>query len=115
MIPQGGIRYLNPKITPTVQTMKFLTALKTALGLAPGCEKVNEFLADYVEGALDEKTMAQFEEHMEMCKCCSHYMDQYRQTIDMTKQLDDIVVPSELAEHTMFFLRNSKVFSKDEG
>jgi hypothetical protein len=50
-----------------------------------------------------------------MCKCCNHYMDQYRQTIDMTKQLDDIVVPTELAEHTMFFLRNSKVFSKDEG
>ena len=37
--------------------MKFLTALKTALGLAPGCEKVNEFLADYVEGALDEKVL----------------------------------------------------------
>jgi len=94
--------------------MKFLTALKTALGLAPGCEEVNEFLADYVEGTLEEKTMAQFEEHMDMCKCCNHYMDQYRRTIDMTKEAEEVVIPAELAEHTLSFLRENKVFSQDE-
>jgi predicted anti-sigma-YlaC factor YlaD len=94
--------------------MKFLTALKTALGLAPGCEEVNEFLADYVEGTLEEKTMAQFEEHMDMCKCCNHYMDQYRRTIDMTKEAEAVVIPAELAEHTLSFLRENKVFSQDE-
>ena len=94
--------------------MKFLTALKTALGLAPGCEEVNEFLADYVEGTLEEKTMAQFEEHMDMCKCYNHYMDQYRQTIDMTKETEEVVIPAGLAEHTLTFLRENKVFSQDE-
>ena len=90
--------------------MKFLTALKTALGLAPGCEKVNEFLADYVEGSLDATTRAQFEEHMNMCKCCDHYLDQYRQTIEMTKQVEEIPVPTELAEHTLAFLRKNANF-----
>jgi len=94
--------------------MKFLTALKTALGLAPGCEKVNEFLADYVDGDLDEKMRAQFEEHMSMCKCCDHYLDQYRQTIDMTKQVDQIPVPTELAEHTLAFLRKNNAFSQGQ-
>jgi len=94
--------------------MKFLTALKTALGMAPGCEKVNEFLADYVEGTLDEKMKAQFEEHMNMCKCCDHYLDQYRQTIDLTKQVDEVAVPTELAEHTLAFLRKNHAFSQDQ-
>ena len=94
--------------------MKFLTALKTALGLAPGCQKVNEFLADYVEGTLDDRTREQFERHMNMCKCCDHYLDQYRHTIDMTKQVDDIPIPAELAEHTLAFLRKSNAFSQGQ-
>lgn len=87
--------------------MKFLTALKTALGVAPGCEKVNEFLAEYVEGTLDEKTRQQFEQHMDMCKCCDHYLDQYKSTINMTKEVEEVPVPSELAEHTLAFLRKN--------
>ncbi|MGB0651158.1 MAG: anti-sigma factor family protein [Rhodothermales bacterium] len=94
--------------------MKFITALKTALGMAPGCEQVNEFLAEYVEGTLDEKMRAQFQEHMDMCKCCDHYLDQYRHTIQLTKEIDEISVPSELAEHTLAFLRKSNAFASDQ-
>lgn len=92
--------------------MKFFTMLKTALGLAPGCEKVNEFLAEYVEGTLDEKTQAQFNEHMEMCKCCDHYLDQYKSTISMTHEVEEVSVPSELAEHTLAFLRKNADFQR---
>ena len=92
--------------------MKFLTALKTALGMAPGCEKVNEFLAEYVEGSLDDKTRKQFEDHLGMCKCCDHYLDQYTSTIEMTKEVDEVSVPTELAEHTLAFLRKSNAFSQ---
>ncbi len=93
--------------------MKFFTALKTALGMAPGCEEVNEFLAEYVEGSLDEKTQKQFEEHLGMCKCCDHYLDQYTSTIEMTKEAEaDVAIPSELAEHTLAFLRKSDIFSQ---
>jgi hypothetical protein len=51
---------------------------------------------------------------MDMCKCCNHYMDQYRRTIDMTKEAEEVVIPAELAEHTLSFLRENKVFSQDE-
>ena len=90
--------------------MKTLTMLKTALGLAPGCEKVNEFLAEYVDGELDEKTRQQFEDHIGMCGCCNHYLDQYKSTISLTKETKEISVPSELAEHTLSFLRKNANF-----
>ncbi len=114
MIPRVG-SLLQTVDYPHHTQMKFITALKTALGVAPGCEKVNEFLAEFVEGALDEKMHAQFEEHMNMCKCCDHYLDQYRQTIDMTKEVDEVAIPTELAEHTLAFLRKSNAFSQDQG
>jgi len=91
--------------------MKALTILKTALGLAPGCKKVNEFLAEYVDGELDDKTRMQFEDHIGLCGCCNHYLDQYKTTISMTKETMEVNVPSELAEHTLTFLRKNADFS----
>jgi len=86
--------------------------IKTMLGLAPNCKKVNTFLAEYVEGTLPEKTRTQFEQHIGMCKCCGTYFDQYRTTIDMMKEGKEVKIPSELVEHTMSFLRNNANFSR---
>ena len=41
--------------------MKLIVMIKTLLGFAPNCEKVNAFLADYMDGTLPEKTAKQFE------------------------------------------------------
>lgn len=72
---------------------------------------MNDFLADYVEGTLPEKTIKQFEEHIGRCKCCETYFDQYRNTIKLMKDGKEIEIPSELAEHTMSFLRKNANFS----
>ena len=56
----------------------------------------------------------EFQEQMDMCKCCDHYLDQYRHTIQLTKEIDEISVPSELAEHTLAFLRKSNAFASDQ-
>ena len=71
------------------------------------CKKANDFLTDYVEGRLDEKTARLFEEHIELCPSCDVYLDQYRQTVGMVKEIPNTDVPPELAEHTMEFLRNA--------
>lgn len=81
------------------------------IGLAPNCEKVNNFLAEYFEGTLPEKTRKQFEDHIGMCKCCGPYFDQYRDTIAMVKDGQEIKIPKELVEHTMVFLRSNVNFS----
>ena len=92
--------------------MKPLIMIKTLLGLAPNCKKVNEFLADYLDGSLPEKTSKQFEDHIGMCKCCGPYFEQYRETIEMARCCEEVELPDELVEHTMSFLRKSANFSR---
>ncbi len=92
--------------------MKIVHMIKVMLGLAPNCEKVNQFLADYVEGTLNEKTRAQFQQHMDMCPCCGPYLDQYQTTIDMTHDCPCVEAPPELVEHTLSFLRQNADFNR---
>ena len=82
-----------------------LERLKTLLGLAPTCEQVNDFLASYLEGELEAKTVTQFEAHIRMCEKCSRYLDQYRTTIDLVHEAGDLEPPPELVEMTLDFLR----------
>ena len=93
--------------------MKPLIILKTLLGLAPNCKKVTNFLADYVEGTLPEKTKKQFEQHIGMCDCCGSFFDQYRTTIDLMKEGSEVEIPAELVEHTMSFLRKNANLSRN--
>ena len=90
--------------------MKPLIMIKTLLGFAPNCQKVNAFLADYMDGSLPEKTAKQFEDHIGMCKCCGPYFEQYRDTVDMAKCCEEVKLPEELVEHTLSFLRKSAKF-----
>ena len=87
--------------------MKIVTLIKTMLGLAPNCEKVNQFLGDYMDGSLPENLRTQFEEHIAMCKCCKPYMDQYQRTIEWTHDCRCNELPEELVEHTISFLRKN--------
>ena len=65
------------------------------------------FLLDYVEGRLDEKTARRFEQHINACPNCTRYLDQYRQTILMVKELPEPIVPPELEERTCRFILDS--------
>ena len=71
------------------------------------CRGVAGFLLDFVEGRLDEKTARRFEEHIDACTNCKRYLDQYRQTILMLKELPEPVIPPELEERTCQFILES--------
>lgn len=71
------------------------------------CERVNAFLLDYVEGRLEPTTVDRFEQHIRECPNCGRYLDQYRETISMVKEIPQPEVPSELAERTRAFLEES--------
>ena len=71
------------------------------------CERVNSFLLDYVEGRLDPATAERFEKHIRLCPNCGRYLDQYRKTISMVKEIPQPEVPSELVERTRTFLDES--------
>jgi anti-sigma factor RsiW len=45
------------------------------------CRELNEFLLDYVEGALAGPVRAEFDRHLGICPDCVRYLDDYREVI----------------------------------
>ena len=72
----------------------------------PSCKDVDSFLVDYIEGTLDNNTVARFDAHIDKCKMCKDYFEQYKQTILLTSG-DTIEVPEELVARTLVFLRQN--------
>ncbi len=50
------------------------------------CREVAEFLAAYLDGELPDEQRATFEEHLDLCPPCVHYLEEYRHTIDLGKK-----------------------------
>lgn len=69
------------------------------------CADVNRFLAEYLEGDLDEALRAHFETHLAACPNCETYLDQYRTTIALVQEGEQVQPPPELVERTLAFLR----------
>ena len=80
----------------------------------PTCQKVNRFLADYLEESLPPDTRLQFQTHLNTCPRCLEYLNQYKATIDLMKVARDVPIPDRLAEHTLQFLRSNADFSDPE-
>jgi anti-sigma factor RsiW len=51
------------------------------------CEEFVELVTAYLEGTLSDSDRRAFEEHMDLCPGCDHYLDQYRTTIDLLGEL----------------------------
>ena len=46
------------------------------------CRELVELVTSYLEGALDEPTLNQVEEHLVMCDWCVTYVEQVQATVD---------------------------------
>lgn len=53
------------------------------------CNEIVELVTDYLEGALDRRTAAAFEEHLLRCEGCRRYVEQIRRTIDTSAGIAD--------------------------
>jgi anti-sigma factor RsiW len=51
------------------------------------CQELVELVTDYLEGALSEEETARFESHIGLCDGCNVYLEQIRQTIEVTGSL----------------------------
>ena len=51
------------------------------------CQELVELVTDYLEGALSAEETARFEEHLGRCTGCAAYLEQIRQTIELTGRL----------------------------
>lgn len=69
------------------------------------CEEVNQFIVDYLEGQLPQKTRTQFEQHLSMCPSCVPFLNHYKETIQILHDDGQLEVPDDIIEHTITFLR----------
>ena len=83
---------------------KFLKILSRCLtGDRPQQELV-EFLADYLDGELPDRTRSDFERHLARCPQCMEYLASYRETVRLGRLAYDLDgplpkgVPEELVE-----------------
>jgi anti-sigma factor RsiW len=48
-------------------------------------EAINDFLSDYLSGALPETQRAVFEEHLAICPSCVAYIETYQESVRLGK------------------------------
>lgn len=53
------------------------------------CKELVELVTDYLEGTLPEEIRARMETHLAGCSGCSNYLEQMRQTIRLTGELQE--------------------------
>jgi len=59
------------------------------------CIEFVELVTDWVEGALDDMTVARFEEHLAFCTGCGEYVAQLRQASSVLHGLDSDAPPAD--------------------
>jgi anti-sigma factor RsiW len=50
------------------------------------CREVSEFLLAYLELELEPEARDEFERHLNYCPPCVHYLDGYRETIELVRR-----------------------------
>ena len=49
------------------------------------CKEFADFLIDYIEGTLPAEEASAFDEHLQLCPPCIHYLESYRRCIELGK------------------------------
>lgn len=68
------------------------------------CRELIDFLADYLDGGLEQDSRAAFEAHLAACPRCVDYLASYRETVRLGKRACDpdaelpADVPAELVD-----------------
>ncbi len=74
-----------------------------------GCREIITLLADYLDGSLDPGTARSLAAHLEGCAPCVAFVNTYKGTVKVARQLKETDIPPELKERLISFLRKRKV------
>ena len=78
--------------------------------IAPlACQELVELVTSYLEGALSPKERAAFEYHIGTCDGCGQYLQQMRQTIELTGRLTPADVSTDAEAALLAAFRNWRV------
>jgi hypothetical protein len=87
-------------------------------GCSPGnpneieCRQIAELLGDYLEGTLPGSTRDLIDFHVDGCPPCVAFINTYRGTVDATRKLPDVPIPSELKNRLLKVLRSTEAPNK---
>jgi len=70
------------------------------------CRRIAELLVDYLEGTLPKHTVELLEWHIDGCAPCVAFVNTYRGTVDATRALRDVGIPTELKTRLLAVLRD---------
>jgi anti-sigma factor RsiW len=76
------------------------------------CQDVVELITEYLEGSLPPGRRLGFEEHVAICPPCRNYFGQFRQTIQVGKQIQEEELPPAVRDALVDVFRN---WRKDGG
>ncbi len=65
------------------------------------CREMDDFMVDYLDGALPPGTRIRFDLHLRLCSGCREYVRGYRKSIELTQRVfeqDDAEVPAEVPD-----------------
>ena len=69
------------------------------------CRRIAELLGDYLEGTLPGPMVELLEEHIDGCGPCVAFVNTYRGTVNATRTLRDVEIPTELKTRLLTFLQ----------
>ena len=67
-------------------------------------EMIMDFLADYLDGALNPDVLEDLEQHLQDCRPCVAYLNTYKKTRDLTGQAARVEMPEEMKVRLREFL-----------
>ena len=70
------------------------------------CQELVELVTSYLEGALSPEARAAFEHHIGTCDGCGEYVQQMRQTIELTGTLTPADISPEAEAALLAAFRN---------
>lgn len=79
------------------------------------CEEMTEFLSRYVDGELGDEERKVFEEHLGACPPCVVYLDSFRDTIRMGKEVSCPEAQDTMPENLVKAILAAREAAKSEG
>jgi hypothetical protein len=76
------------------------------------CRQIAELLGDYLDGTLASHTRDLIDFHIDGCPPCVAFINTYRGTMDATRKLPDVAIPSELKKRLLAVLKSSEAPNK---
>ena len=69
------------------------------------CVELVELVTDWMEDALDDRTLSRLEEHLVICPPCGEYVTQLRQSATLLRTLDAEAPPPEARRELLEMFR----------